>query len=95
MSKTVKTVFGLLATIVAVFLIWQLVFNNGGILKTGYNNLANGINKQYAKIAGTGETLVPLWDATGADDNGGGFDINTSGSGGGAGAGSPVAPVSP
>jgi len=93
MSKTVKTVFGLLATIVAVFLIWQLVFNDGGILKTGYNSIANGVNKQYAKIAGTGETLMPLWDATGAETNGGAFDIDTSASGGGAGA--PVAPVSP
>lgn len=77
MSATVKKVFLLIGTLVAIFLVWQLVFNDGGILKTAYNGIANGINKQWVKVAGTGQTLLPLWDSGTADSNGQGFDINT------------------
>lgn len=85
MNKTVKKVFMLIAVLVIIFLAWQLVFNEGGILKTGYNSIANGINRQWAKVAGSGQTLVALWGDSNAADNGTGFDINTEvgGSGGG------------
>lgn len=79
MNKTVKTVFLLIGLIVLIFLIWQLVFNNGGIVKTIYNAMARGINKQFVRVAGTGQTLLPYWDMTKAQDNGQGFDINTNG----------------
>lgn len=77
MTKTVKTVFTLIGVLVAIFLAWQLIFNDGGILKTGYNSLAEGINGQWEKVAGDGQTILPEWDDTGADDNGQGFDIDT------------------
>lgn len=77
MNKTVKTVFLLIGILVLIFLIWQLVFNDGGIIKTGYNALANGINGQWEKVAGSNaDNLLPLWDDTAADDNGQGFDID-------------------
>lgn len=81
MNKTVKKVFLLIGLLVLIFLIWQLVFNDGGIVKTGYNAIANGINKQWAKVAGRGQTLIPTWDKTDAtkDANGQGFDMNTKG----------------
>lgn len=76
MSKTVKTVFLLIATLVLIFLIWQLFFNKGGILVIGYNALANGINAQFEKVAGTGAKLLPSWEDSGAKTDGkGGFDI--------------------
>lgn len=79
MNKTVKKVFMLLAMLVGIFLIWQLVFNDGGILMTGYNALARGINGQFEKVAGKGQKLIPLWGETKADNNanGQGFDIGT------------------
>lgn len=77
MSKTVKKVFLILGTLVLIFLIWQLVFNKGGILVTGYNAIANGINGQWAKAAGSGKTILPLWDNSNAKNNGDGFDIDT------------------
>ena len=85
MNKTVKKVFMLIAVLVVIFLAWQLVFNDGGILKTGYNSIANGINGQWAKVAGTGQTLVALWGDDTAESNGTGFEIDTEagGSGGG------------
>lgn len=77
MNKTVKTVFLLIGTLVAIFLIWQLVFNDGGILKTAYNALATGINNQWIKVAGKGQSILPMWDDNTADNNGQGFDIET------------------
>lgn len=85
MNKTVKKVFMLLALLVGIFLAWQLIFNDGGILQSGYNAIASGINGQYAKVAGQGKTLIPYWGQTNNGDagtisngntNGQGFDIN-------------------
>lgn len=78
MSKTVRKVFLIIGTLVLIFLIWQLVFNKGGILRTAYNSMANGINGQWAKVAGTGQTILPLWTDSQTDDGTSkGFSINT------------------
>lgn len=77
MNKTVKKVFMLIGVLVAIFIAWQLIFNKGGILKTMYNSIANGINGQWAKIAGSGQSLLPAWSDSTASDNGTGFEINT------------------
>lgn len=79
MSKTIRKVFMIVGTLVLVFLAWQLIFNNGGIIKTGYNAIASGVNGQWEKAAGTGQTLIPLWNDTDAteDANGQGFSIDT------------------
>lgn len=73
MSKTVRTVFLLIATLVLIFLIWQLFFTDDGILVTAYNAMAKGINAQFEKATGDGE-LLPEWNA---EDNGQGFTIGT------------------
>lgn len=78
MNKTVKKVFVLIGILVGIFIAWQLIFNDGGILKTGYNALAKGINKQWEKVAGKGETILALWSDKNATSNGEGFTINTS-----------------
>lgn len=81
MNKTVKTVFLLIGLLVLIFLGWQVFFNDGGIVKTVYNAIAGGINGQWEKVAGDGQTILPLWDDTAAssDANGQGFDIDTDG----------------
>lgn len=81
MNKTVKKVFLLIGTLVLIFLIWQLVFNKGGIVRTVYNAMADGINGQWAKVAGQNKKILPTWDDSEADDgaNGKGFDIDTGG----------------
>lgn len=79
MSKTVKTVFLLIGLLVLIFIVWQLVFNDGGILKTGYNAMAKGINAQWAKVAGdTADPILATWGSKNADNNGHGFDIDTN-----------------
>ncbi|MDR0917953.1 MAG: hypothetical protein LBM93_01680 [Oscillospiraceae bacterium] len=50
MKKTILQVFGIIGVLVLAFLIWQLVFNDGGIIKTGYNSVANLVNTQYEKV---------------------------------------------
>lgn len=77
MNKTVAKVFMVIGVLVAVFIAWQLIFNDGGILKTAYNSLANGINGQWAKVAGTGQTILALWNSSNASNNGTGFEIDT------------------
>lgn len=77
MSKTVKTVFLLIATLVGIFLVWQLVFNDGGILVTMYNTMANGINGQFEKVAGKGAKILPTWGEADVDTGAKkGFDID-------------------
>jgi hypothetical protein len=77
MNKTVKKVFVLIGVLVAIFIAWQLIFNDGGILRTMYNSIANGINGQWAKVAGSGQELLPAWDKGTATSNGTGFEITT------------------
>lgn len=79
MNKTVKKVFMLIALLLGIFLAWTLIFNDGGILKTAYNSVANGVNKQWAKTAGSGQTLLATWGsgANKTTTNGTGFDANT------------------
>lgn len=78
MNKTVKKVFMLIGLLVIIFLAWQLIFNKGGILRTIYNSIANGINGQWAKVAGKDQTLLPKWSDKTASNNGAGFDIGTT-----------------
>lgn len=79
MNKTILKVFGVVGILVGIFLAWQLIFNDGGILKTGYNAVAKGINTQWKKVAGqNADNLVAEWTDNNAADNGTAFDINTS-----------------
>lgn len=78
MNKTVKKVFMLVGLLVIIFIAWQLIFNDGGILKTMYNGIASGINAQWEKVAGDGNELIPQWGDDNAADNGQAFDIDTS-----------------
>ena len=76
MNKTVMKVFILIGILVVIFLAWTLIFNEGGILRTGYNAMAEGINGQWEKVAGDGQTILPLWSADG-ETNGQGFVMDT------------------
>lgn len=77
MNGTIKKVFLIIGLLVIIFIVWQLVFNEGGILRTGYNSMANGINAQWQKVAGSNQTILALWNGTNATDNNTGFEIDT------------------
>lgn len=86
MKKTILTVFGVLAVLVTIFLVWELFFADTGILHTVYNGLVEGVNKQWAKVSGESDKgLIPLWDGGHTadegqentnDDSNGGFNID-------------------
>ena len=77
MNKTVKKVFMLIGLLVLIFIAWQLIFNDGGIVRTMYNTVANGINGQWEKVSGN-DDLLPIWKSgTQATTNGQGFVIDT------------------
>ena len=76
MNKTVKKVFLVIGILVAAFLIWQLFFNDGGVLITGYNAVAGVINNVWAAIVGDANAkIIPTWgdavDKNGNDGLGG------------------------
>lgn len=75
-NKVVVSVFSLIAIIVVIFLVWQISLGDDGILVTGYDALADGVNGQFEKVAGSGAKILPNWSETGADSNGQGFDID-------------------
>ena len=77
MNSTVKKVFMIIGLLVLIFLIWQVVFKDGGIVRTVYDKMVDGINKQWAKVAGTGEKILPNWGDTGASsgEDAKGFEI--------------------
>jgi hypothetical protein len=75
MSKTIRTVFLIIGTLVLIFIAWQLIFNDGGILKTMYNGIANGLNCQWNKVTGDTSSLIPTWGSN-ASSNGQGFNID-------------------
>lgn len=76
MPNLIKKGIAILGALVVAFLAWQLIFNDGGILKTGYNATVNGINTQWEKLAGSGNEILPTWDDAGADTGGKAFEID-------------------
>ena len=78
MNKTVVKVFTLVGILVGIFIAWQLIFNDGGILRTGYNALVGGVNGQWQKVAGDGKTILVEWGSSNATSNGQGFTLDTS-----------------
>lgn len=70
--STIWKVFLVVGTLVVIFLVWQLVFNHGGILETSYNAVAGVINNTWQSISGGTSPLIPLW---GTETTGGGTTL--------------------
>ena len=67
-KKTIQSVFGVIGSLVVCLLLWAVVFNDGGVLATGYNAIATPINTSYQKLTGGTGIVIPLWTGT---NNGG------------------------
>ena len=70
MKKSVITVFLILGAIVVGFIGWNVVTGDGGVVETAYTAIETSVNGAYAKVAGTGSTLLPKWDSTKGADTG-------------------------
>lgn len=66
--KTIKRVFLVIAVLVLIFIGWGLFFNDGGILRTSYNSLANVVNSTWQTITGNSSAeLLPDWGGAGVE----------------------------
>lgn len=69
--KSIAKVFLVIGTLVLVFLVWALFFNDGGILQTSYNSLAGSVNGVWQKLTGDPSgKLLPTWSDAGVDTEG-------------------------
>ena len=60
--KPIWKVFLIIGILVGAFLIWALVFNDGGILQTGWNSVANNVNGVYQTVVGDSSAkILPNW----------------------------------
>lgn len=57
----IKKVFLIIGVLVLAFLVWQLVFNDGGVLQSGYNAIADTLNGTWQKITGGNSDILPEW----------------------------------
>jgi hypothetical protein len=61
----IKKVFMIIGTLVIILMIWQLVFNDGGIIRTGYTAVTAPINKLWGGVTGNPDNkILPAWDGT-------------------------------
>jgi hypothetical protein len=58
----IKKVFLIIGTLVIILMIWQLVFNDGGIIRTGYTGITAPINKLWKSTSGSTTDILPKWD---------------------------------
>lgn len=67
----IKKVFLIIALLVLAFLLWQVVFNDGGMLQTAYNAVVGVINKTWQTITGGTTKILPQWgDVNNGNGNG-------------------------
>lgn len=66
MKKTIITVFIILACLLLAFVVWDLFFNDNGIIQTGYNAVAASVNNTWESIAGANSRLLPQWGSQSA-----------------------------
>lgn len=64
----IKKVFLIIGVLVLAFLVWQLVFSDGGVLISAWDAIAGTINGVWQTITGGTSTIVPEWG--GAVDSG-------------------------
>lgn len=81
--KNLKKIFLIIGVLFLIFIVWGLVFNDGGILKTGYNAIITPVNNTFSKVTGsTNNPLLPQWGSTGVSTGG---DLNQQNGGFGTG----------
>ena len=64
--KTIHKVFLIVGTLVLIFILWQVFFNDGGVLQTGYNAVVDTINGVWNKLTGGTAGILPNWGDVGA-----------------------------
>lgn len=63
--KTITKIFLVVGALFLVFIVWSLVFNNGGVLQIAYTAIEKLINTGWTTLTGSSSPLLPAWNATG------------------------------
>lgn len=78
--SSIKKVFLIIGVLMLAFIVWSLVFNDGGVVRTAYDAISSPINSAWQTVTGDSNAmLLPDWGNTGIDlednlnDQGGGF----------------------
>jgi hypothetical protein len=80
--KPITKVFLIIGVLLLCFLVWTLVFDNGGVLALAWNAIATEVNDMYADITGnSGAKLMPVWEVK--TNLGDADDVGKGGGGGG------------
>ncbi len=68
MNATIKKVFVIIGILVLALLIWQLFFNDNGIIVTSYNAVASSVNNKFKAVTGGDNALLPYWGTMNSGD---------------------------
>lgn len=67
----VGRIFLIIGILVLAFLIWGLFFNDGGVLQTGWNSMANSVNNTWQTVTGdSGAKILPGFGEADVDTEG-------------------------
>ena len=80
--KPITKGFLIIGVLLLCFLVWSLVFEDGGVLALAWNAIANEVNGMYQDITGSTNELMPLWVVE-TDLSGGKTGGHAGGGGGG------------
>jgi len=58
---SITKVFLVIGILLLSLIVWQVVFNEGGIIQRGWDAVAELINGAWRQITGGTEALVPLY----------------------------------
>ena len=64
MKKSTWKVFSMVMLLVAVFVLWQLMFKDGGVIRGLYNGVVGFLNDQWKDLTGASDNLLPPWGTT-------------------------------
>ena len=59
--KPITKVFLIIGVLLLCFLVWSLVFEDGGVLALAWNAIADEVNGMYQDITGSSDDLMPPW----------------------------------
>lgn len=63
MKKTIVAVFLVIGVLLICALVWDMVFNDSGIIASVYNAVISPINAVFAKILGNNQVIKPWGNA--------------------------------
>lgn len=68
MKKGTVAIMGFIVVLILCLFAYLLLVRDGGIVKGGYNSVANVVNSTWQNISGSSSNLIHIWDGSAPDD---------------------------